>query len=100
MPKKTITGKQLDESLREKLGDKYAHAMADAQSSINFDISLHDLRESLGVTEKSLADKMNTDETQVRYWEEYAFAMPLNTLSAVVAKLGKTVKITFEDVKL
>ena len=95
MKKKRMTSKQLDDFLREK--DDYDELMAEAESSINFDIFIDELLQTKEITQKELAEKLNISQSSVSRLKGNPSNIRIGILIKLAAVFGKTIRINFED---
>ena len=94
---KRISAKELNAWAKEHYED-YDELMAEADLEIRLEIRIKEIRKSLKMTQKDLAKKMNTKQSNISKFEQDLSHIQINTLRKLATALGKTVKITFEDV--
>jgi DNA-binding XRE family transcriptional regulator len=94
---KRISAKKLNAWAKEHYED-YDELMAEADLEIRLEIRIKEIRKSLKMTQKDLAKKMNTKQSNISKFEQDLSHVQINTLRKLAVALSKTMKITFEDV--
>jgi ribosome-binding protein aMBF1 (putative translation factor) len=81
-------------SERKKRDKKFAEGFDEGYEQLKVGVILRQARESSGLTQEELADRLKTKKTAISRIENHAEDIKLSTLERVAAVLGKRLQVS------
>ena len=79
---------------RKERDKSFSHGFDAGYEEFKIGVMLRQVRESAGMTQEELAEKLNTKKTAISRIENHAEDIKLSTIERVVEALGKRLKIS------